>query len=125
MGSYYWYDITHTSYNEKKRDEYKKAASKLLSHKNTLYNQIVQCESFDGFSSVYRNSGELSGELIDLFYSKSSTLDNNVKSYIQRLWTVYNQISARLESAESLYNYYYNECIKEDEEGRRRWEEDN
>ena len=124
MSSYYWYDLFHTSTNERKRDEYKKAVNRLTTHKEKLYENIKACEnSFDNFKFVYSDSSEISGDVIDNFFNKSEDLDRKVQDYISRLWTAYNEVCNRLSRAQELYDSYYEACVIEDQENERKWEE--
>ena len=118
---YAWNDFWDYSYNEKKRDEYKKAVKKLSEYKENLYKYITECENdFSDFSCVYKDTELLSGYSFDDFYEKSSYIEQRVNAWIEELWASYDNVCNNLNKARNLYSQYISACEKEDEEARRR-----
>ena len=126
MGWYNGYDAwdwTSTSYNEGKRNEYKKAKKKLSEYLEEIDKYIAEAErQFSNFKTVYSYDAGFKGSISDGFENKSIQYEVMIKGYINRIKGFRNTIAKRKERCETLYNQYLYACEEEDRIGRAEWE---
>lgn len=133
---YFWdtlYDWTHTSDNERKRDEYKKLVNylnKKISKADDLYNNLVSgCKIENNImkgtvGTLDTTAGDASGVLASMYDTKFNIYDGETEKLLTYYKNMIASFRSSLAAAQSKYEYYVEQCRIEDEERRRRIREE-
>lgn len=118
-------DLLHTSDNERKRNEFKKLVdylNKKIPKAEGFYNDLkTGCDM--EFKIMKGRSSDAYGVLASMYDSKFNTYTTDTTHLLDYYKNILSAFRSKLSAAQSKYEYYVEECRKEDEERRRRQEE--
>ena len=128
---YFWDsvgDFFHTSDNERKRDEYSKLVkylNKKIPKAEELYNNLkTGCDMEFKIMKGTNDRNNLTGKLVSMYDNKFIIYQKDTTDLLDYYKNMIASFRNKLASAQSMYEYYAEQCRLEDERRRQRIREE-